>query len=345
MIKNPVTVRRRQIEREISKIHEESRKKSRRNYKTDEAFLTWQQRQARKLSELSSELAILDYPEEYYEVPLAIAATEIGLTLNEIVETVREGLIELAFEGEYIAGSRITRDELARAIEVGASSLLEVARQIPSEIFNAVCPQVERGDVELLQKAYDRIDRNDSCLNPFALALEIGIQFLSGDLHALKQSIDFLSRWSSDDLAATLIALKAVAERLPRKSHPMEVIRERILATANGKKEIPFRDTFARYGGAMRRSQMRENQRRALYMANVIVQAIGRYKFIKSLESPRSYMTDRRQKEMERVISNAVYTALEAESSYNESAASKLFVDKYVELSPKWSKPPEAIEL
>lgn len=186
MIKNPITGRRRQIQIEISKIYEESRKNSRRNYKTDEASLTWQQWQARKLSELSSELAILDYPEEYYEVPLAIGAVELGLTPNEMLEIVREGLIELAFEGEYIAGSRITRDELANAIEVGASSLLEVARQSPSEIFYAVCPQVERGDVELLQKAYDRIDRSDSCLNPFALAIEISIQFISGDLNALK---------------------------------------------------------------------------------------------------------------------------------------------------------------
>ena len=345
MIKNPVTVRRGQIEREISKIHEESKKKSRRNYKTDEAFLFWQQRQARKLSELSSELAILDYPEEYYEVPLAIGAVELGLTLNEIIEIVREGLIELGVEGEYIAGSLITRDELARAIEVGAKSLLEVARQSPSGIFFAVCPQVERGDVQLLQKAYDRIDRKDSCLNPHAIALEIGIQFLSGDLQALNESLEFLSRGGNEDLAATLIPLKAVVERLPKQSHPMEVIRERILATANGDKEIPFRGTFSSCGGAIRRSQMNENQQRALFIAKVVFHAIEKYKFVKSLQSTRSYMSDQRQEEIERLISSAVYTALEAESSYNESAASRLFVDKYVELSPKWSKPPETIEL
>jgi len=52
-----------------------------------------------------------------------------------------------------------------------------------------------------------------------------------------------------------------------------------------------------------------------------------------------------RQEEIERLISNAVYTAMEAESTYDESEAGRLFVDKYVELSPKWSKPPETIEL
>lgn len=80
-------------------------------------------------------------------------------------------------------------------------------------------------------------------------------------------------------------------------------------------------------------------------MANVVIHAIEKYKFVKSVQSTRGYMSDQRQGEIERLISNAVYTALEAESSYNESATSRLFVDKYVELSPKWSKPPETIEL
>lgn len=80
-------------------------------------------------------------------------------------------------------------------------------------------------------------------------------------------------------------------------------------------------------------------------MANVVIHAIEKYKFVKSVQSTRGYMSDQRQGEIERLISNAVYTALEAESSNNESATSRLFVDKYVELSPKWSKPPETIEL
>lgn len=292
-----------------------------------------------------SELAILDYPEEYYEVPLAIGAVELGLTLDEMLEVVREGLVELAFDGEYLAGSRITRDELARAIELGANNLLAVARQTPSEIFEAACPHVKFGDIEVLQKACDRIDRYDSCLNAFALALEFGIQFISGDLQELKRSMDFLSRRDNEDLAATLVPLIVLIELLPDQDHPMEVIRERILATAKGIKEVPFRDTVSPYVGSRRRSQLNENQQRALFVANVVIHAIEKYKFVKSLQSTRGYLSDQRHEEIERLISNAVYTALEAESSYSDSASSKLFVDKYVELSPKWSKPPETVEL
>lgn len=345
MIRNPVSARRGQIEKEISKIHEQNRKKSRRDYKSVEAFLSWQQRQQRKLDELHGELAILEYPEEYYEIPLGIGAAELGLTLDEMLGIVREELIELSFEGEYPAGSRITRDELARAIECGANSLLAIARQTPSEIFEAVCPQTKSGDIETLKRAYDRIDRKDSCLNPFALALEIGIQFISGDLPALELSMDFISRRGNEDLAATLVPLRTIIELLPHQNHPMEVIRERILATANGDKETPFRDTISPDVSSKRRSQMNENQQRALFMANVVIHAIEKYRFVKSLQSTRGFMSDRRQEEIERLISNAVYTALEAESSYKDSATSRLMVDKYTELSPKWSKPPETIEL
>lgn len=182
-------------------------------------------------------------------------------------------------------------------------------------------------------------------MNPLALALEVGIDFLNDDFQALERSMDFISGRDNEDLAGILVPLKIVAERLPAVSHSMKVIQERILFTANGGKETAFRDTYSSYVGSSRRSKMNENQRRALFIANVVLHAIEKYKFEKYIQSTRSYISDRRQEEMERLISNAIYTALGAEDSYNDSAGSRLFVDKYVELSPKWAKPPELVGL
>lgn len=344
MSKDPVSTRRRQIEKEIARIHEQSSKKSQRDYKTVEAFLTWQRRNQNKLDELYSELAILDYPDGYYEVPLAIAASELGLTLDEMIGVVHQELIELSSKGEYLAGCRITRDELARLIEFGAENLLMIARQTPAEIFETVCPHVKRGEVEILQKAYDRIERNDSCINPFALALEIGIQFIKGDVEELRSSLSFISRCDVEDLAAILIPLRSVVEQLNVESHPMDVIKERILATANGVNETPFRNTYSYHLGSKRRSHMDENQRRSLFIADVVVEALEKYKFIRSIESTRGFSSGRTE-EIEALVSNAIFTALEAERSYQESATSRLFVDKFVELSPKWSRPPQTIVL
>lgn len=88
MVKDPISTCRRQIEKEISRIHEPNKRKSRRDYKTIEALSGWQVRQQNKLAELHSELAMLDYPDGYYEVPLAIAAAELGLTLDEVTGVV-----------------------------------------------------------------------------------------------------------------------------------------------------------------------------------------------------------------------------------------------------------------
>jgi len=48
---------------------------------------------------------------------------------------------------------------------------------------------------------------------------------------------------------------------------------------------------------------------------------------------------------MERVIRNAIYTALEAENTYYDSPSSKLFVDKYVEFLPKKWVPAQHISI
>ncbi|MFN0277809.1 MAG: hypothetical protein ACKVRN_04315 [Pyrinomonadaceae bacterium] len=176
MSKDPVSTRRRQIEKEITRIHEQRTRKSQRDFKTAEAFSTWQCRHQNKLDELYSELAILDYPDGYYEVPLAIAAAELGLTLDEMIGVAHQELIELSFKGEYLAGCRITRDELARMIDFGAENLLVITRQTPAEIFETACPHVKRGEVEILQKAHDRIERNDS------LNLKPGGSLLSGTI-------------------------------------------------------------------------------------------------------------------------------------------------------------------
>lgn len=105
-----------------------------------------------------------------------------------------------------------------------------------------------------------------------------------------------------------------LAKQLPTQNHLMDVIREHILATANGAKEVPFRDTFSSFISSRRRSQMDENQKRVLFVKDVVMHAIEKFKFVKYVESSRSFISDRRHEEIDRVISNAIFTALEAEN-------------------------------
>jgi SHS2 domain-containing protein len=342
----PIEQRRLQIEKEIERLKLPKNKRTRHDFKSDEAFENWRERQERKLHELNEELIILDNPTEYNEIPLAIAATELGMTLNDMLQIVSEDLVEKSFDGEFPAGDRITRDELARVIEIGADELLRIANQSVEEIFEEAVQALHNGNVEAAEHAYNRIQRFEyerSYL--YWNACSIGLHLLRGEFEEFAHAFDFVTYHDEIKLAAILKALRRAVEGIEPGDHLSAVVREQILAVADGLKETPFDSTYSSYETTEYFSQMDENQRHSMLLGNVVLEALKRYKFIKSIQSRRTSMSEKHEGEIERVIRNAIYTALEAESTYYDSASSKLFVDKFVELFPKRWVPAEHIVL
>ncbi len=289
-----------------------------------------------KFFQLSEELIILDNPAEYNEIPLAVAGMELGISLNEILELVDCELIELSFIGEYKTGVRVTRDEIGRIIESDVQDLLRIARQDLNEIFSDGVVYLQKGEIDAAQKAYDRIDKHYSCIDPHALALELGIQLCRENYDGVSESLDFIVRRNDEGkIVETLKLLKTVVEKLEPTDFLGKVMREQILAVAEGEKETPFDRTYSSYSSSEYFSQMDENQRHSMLLAIIVIKAIEKYKYTKWLNSSRWSSSDPKTEEIERVIRNAIYTALEAESTYYDSPSSKLFVDKYVDLLPK----------
>lgn len=157
----PIEQRRGQIERELEKLRLPKNQKTRKDFKSDENFENWQKKQGEKFFELNEELIILDNPAEYNEIPLAVAAMELGVTLNEMMSIVSEDLVETSSSGAYQAGARITREELARAIEIGAEELVRIAEQSIEEIFEDAIKFIHAGNLEVAEKAYERIEKFD----------------------------------------------------------------------------------------------------------------------------------------------------------------------------------------
>src|SRR5215204_4426621 len=89
----PVAQRNEQIAREIEKLEAEYEKKTRRQFKTDEGFENWRSRNREKIAELQEELSVLKDPGRYNEIPLAIAAEELDLTLDEINSIASDNLL------------------------------------------------------------------------------------------------------------------------------------------------------------------------------------------------------------------------------------------------------------
>ncbi len=173
----------------------------------------------------------------------------------------------------------------------------------------------------------------------------IGVELLSGRFEELKSSLAYIGGRDLDDVAMAMPMLRAVAEAVTPRDNVMAFFRERILAFTNGSKAKPFDETFQMPAATDYASRMDENQRRALFIANVVFDSLERYKLAKELERMRGWGSGPRHEELERVIRNAIYTALEAESGYEQSHSSKLFVDRYLALFPKRWVPAARIEL
>jgi len=342
---NPIQQRRDQIESGISKLQSAKYQKKRIDFKSDSAFENWLNSYAEKLDELYEERTILDFPESYNEIPLAILASELGVGLSDIQSIVAEGMVEVSYVGYSPVAARVTRDEVSRAIDVGRDELMRRTRMEIPEIFEEALEALTVRDIAAAQRAYRRIEGHDSCINPFALAIEIGIHFLEGKVADVQENIEFILSRNYDGLIPSLAAVRSMFTALPKGSHLLQTIRERVIAIADGAKESPFRDSFYSYIGTRFSSQMSENQNLSIYAGDVVLDSIRRYKLLKSLQSSRSYLSEAKEQEIERVIHNAIYTALESHRTYNESPSSKMYVDMFVGVKSTRRKPPELIEL
>lgn len=341
----PVEQRRGQIEKELEKLRLPKNQKTRRDFKSDENFENWKERQGVKFFELNEEVIILDNPIDYNEIPLAIAATELGVTLNEMLGIVREELIKVSFDGEYRAGARISREELARAIEIGADELVRIAEQSVEEIFEEAVKLLHAGNLEAAERAYERIEKFGYSSHQYSIPCGIGLELLRGDFDALSHSFWFVDSYDEISLAGILGNLRRAVEGIKPTDHLTAIVLEQILAVADGKKQTPFDRSYSSWSGSEYFSQMDENQRHAMLLSSVVLAAVRKYNFSKTMSKWSGYSSAPKDEELERVVRNAIYTALEAESTYHDSPSSKLFVDKFVELLPKRWIPAERITL
>lgn len=336
----PIEQRRHQIEKELEKLRLPKNQKTRRDFKSDENFEIWKERQEAKVFQLNEETTILNNPTEYDELPLAIAATELGVTLDEMLSMVREELVVTGFSGEYRAGARISREELARAIEIGAGELVRIAEQSVEEVFEDGLQYLRDGNIEAAEKSLERIYSFDYRTSlQYWIAYNTALELVKGEYTSI--SFQFITSYKDTELAAILAELRRAVEIIAPKDHLAAVVREQILAVADGKKATPFEDTYRSYATTEYFSQMDENQRHAMMLASVVLAAIEKYNFKKSMSKWDGWASSKKDEEFERVIRNAIYTALEAESTYYDSPTSKLFVDKFVELFPKRWTPAE----
>ena len=322
-----VEIRREQIHKQLAKLREAQAVKTRKHYKSDHAYVQSHNRRADTIDRLEQELSMLDDPGEYNELPIAVVADELGLTMNEVSGMIGGGDILTPDEDEH---ERITRDELARLAEIGTEELKRLSDQEAAEVFEQAVPLLQRGELELAEREYKRLEARDTCIGPYAHAYQMALDLAKGD-YDFDWALKFISRRDSTERAATLAYLGRILRGMEFKEHGAKVIAEHLLAIADGSDpdDDPESPSYERKEYF---KKLNEEQQRAMYIASVVMNEIERA-HIKNIF--RSYHTPR----VETVVRNAVYTALHAEAAYWESAASRMFVDTVKAQIPKWYEP------
>jgi len=327
-----VDIRREQIYKQLDKLREEQTAKSRKHYKSDHGYEQAHNRRADTIDRLEQELSMLDDPGEYNELPIAVVADELGLTMNEVSIMIGQGEIPTPDEDEQ---ERVTRDELARLAEVGTEALKRLSDQEAPEIFEQAVPFLQRGELERAEREYKRLEARDSSIGPYAYAYRMALDLAKGE-YDFDWSLKFISRRDSTERAATLAYLGRILRGMELKEHGAKVIAEHLLAICEG--SDPYDDPESSWGERKQHyKRMDDEQRRAMYITTVVLNAIEKARFKNIF---RSWHTPK----LDSIVRNAVYTALHAEAMYEESAASRMFVDMVKAQEPKWYEPAKLLQ-
>lgn len=340
---SPIELRRQQIYKELGKLRDEELAKTRRHFKSDEGFEESKRRRAEKIAELDAELSILNDPGEYEELPFAVVAEELGVSVSA-VGLIVGSLRELEPIDEDARHDRVTRSELDRIFEIGTEELLRLADQESPEIFEEALPYFHAGDVEMAEKAYRRIKVRDSWHGSHAPACELALDLLKGDLHGAMDRVRHMCEMDANYNTTMLPYTGRLLRGMRLQEHMAEALREQMLLITEGARQNPF-EYYDWWRSKQIGKRQEETQQRAMFIAAAVQNALKRYRWVQQFKSYRDRSSRMREEEFEGIIRDAIYTALHAEATYNEAAASKKFVDTTLGMIPRWWAPAELLAL
>jgi hypothetical protein len=341
---SPVTKRIAQINREIEKTNLQLESKTIRHFKTETAFGLWKQKQYDKIAELEEELAILDYPEEYAELPIAIVAEELGLKPSQVNHLIFVEEICVSRFTDFTKQYFIHRDEIGRILDYGVEKLLERGEQEPEAIFAEAVNFVRNNDLKQAERAHARLVSRDSRFSIRAESLETAINLLKGNLEDALATIRAEFKYTKwEELTVYLTYLGRLVRDMKLEEHGAQAFVEQIKSITE-KQTLDLYDRVESSRSKQIGKRLDDLQQRAMFLTTTVLRSLKKYKHAQQFKFYNERHSQMREEEFEGVIRNAIYTALQAESTYSDSAASKLFIDTLTSEIPRWYSLAESLE-
>lgn len=333
-----------QINREIEKTREQIENKTVRQFKTNQAFYNWKQKQLDKIAEMEDELNMLNYPEEYAEMPVAAAAEELGLKPGQINTLIAADEISVSSTSRFTRQDFIHRDEIGRILDYGVEKLLERGGQKPESVFTEAIAYVRDNNLEEAEKAYNRLVARDDRFSLRAEALETAILLLKGNLEDTYAMIRANFKYTEyEELTIYLTYLgRLVGEMHLSESGAQSLVEQ--IQSITGKQTLNLYDRYESYKSKQIGKRLAALQQRAMFLATAVLHSLKKYKHVQQFKFYHDRHSQMREEEFEGIIRSAIYTVLQAESTYEESAASKMFIDILTSKIPRWYAPADLVE-
>jgi hypothetical protein len=321
--KSAVEQRREQILKQVEHLRTRLATKSRRDYTSDFRYQTWLKLSHQLIDELLGELNELDEPGEYDALPVAVVSDELGLRLKDVRLLIRLGDIETTGR---IAHERVSREELERLAALGAAELMRLSRQDAPAVFEETVVCLRRGDVCAAERSYRRVRARQSVIGTHALAAEIAIKLARGMYDEAQRVIGFVLMEKFDERSAvgTYLTefLRGVCFKDPAAEASTFLLLKPLFAGDP--------DARARMGTAVS-----DLQSRAMYITAAIKRDIGDL----VLRLP----TNEREG-VDRLLLNAVFSALYAEAHSHASINSGTYVLSIKQMIPPYWFPAQLHE-
>lgn len=311
-----------QITLRLDGIRSQLATKNRDHYADEKTFQRQRRRVQELADELEGELSILQCPGEYNELPVAIVADELGLTYRQVRNLIKSGEIEAAGRAAH---ERVSREELARVASLGPAELLRLAAQESAEIFAVAAPRLQEGDVEYSERALRRLDARGGWQEAYAPAFLTGLEIVKGEFDGALSSVRLIYEMRNPlKREAVLTCLGQLLKGIRLERGDAQAFCERLLGIVE--RGSLKAETFDRISLELPGEKAGELHRRAMYLASAVRTELRKYQS-RHRHIKRKSSVEVPYRQFNLLLRDILYTALYAEASYDESAASKAYVE------------------
>ena len=303
-----VELRRKEIARQLDRLRRQLSAKSSKDYQSESRYKYWRARRQALINELEEELSILDEPGEYAELPRAVVADELGISLAQVKALIDSGELEACGRSPHY---RVSRREIERASVIGGAALLKRAGQDLLSIFNDAVGCIQSGDLESAEVCYKRIEARDPYPGLFEIPLRIALDLANGEYDKVLSDVEYLKDQNHLEREMTVANLALVLSRVQFKEDKAKRIAEHLLAEGGA---THWHRTELGY------EKEHEIQNLTAYLTTVVDEMTRKF--------CRTNLSDRERNKLMTLVRDAIYTGLHASESYEVSVTSRLFVDK-----------------